>query len=60
MRNQEIHKGVDGLKSLGTPGLRRCKSWFKPRPGPPLNQLVYLATDINNSTKNVLIVSPLY
>ena len=22
MRNQEFHKGVDGLKSLGTPGLK--------------------------------------
>ena len=26
MRNQEFHKGVDGLKSLGTPGLDEGKT----------------------------------
>ena len=28
MRNQEFHKGVDGLKSLGTPDLKESHSPF--------------------------------
>ena len=31
MRNQEFHKGVDGLKSLGTPELELCQFliWYE-------------------------------
>ena len=28
MRNQEFHKGVDGLKSLGTPDLNGTKQQY--------------------------------